>query len=70
MHHDYKNAMKAAKDYEKEIRRRNMELDNHMIEAEDYAVFVKNLETLISKTKKTKTAKISNVLKRIFSRLG
>ncbi len=70
MHHDYKNAMKAAKDYEKEILRRNMELDNHMIEAEDYAVFVKNLETLISKTKKTKTAEISNVLKRIFSRLG
>lgn len=51
MHHDYKNAMKAAKDYEKEIRRRNMELDNHMIEAEDYAVFVKNLEALISTTK-------------------
>lgn len=70
MHHDYKNAMKAAKDYEKEIRRRNVERGNHLIEAEDYAVFVKNLETLISKTKKTKTAKISNVLKRIFSRLG
>ena len=32
MHHDYKNAMKAAKDYEKEIRRRNVERGNHLIE--------------------------------------